>query len=45
MVDLAAFKTELTFIVNNLAKAVVTEIFTSAEKVSKNPKTEVSYRG
>ncbi|XP_044070110.1 zinc finger protein 135-like isoform X2 [Siniperca chuatsi] len=43
MVDLLTFKKELTLIVNNLAKAVVTEIFTAAEKVSlnkQNPETE-----
>lgn len=36
MVDLVAFKTEVAFIVNSLAKAVVTEIFTAAEEVSLN---------
>ncbi|XP_030297761.1 zinc finger protein 436-like [Sparus aurata] len=43
MVDLIAFKKELTLIVNNLAKAVVTEIFSAAEKVSldkQNPESE-----
>lgn len=42
------FRNELTLVVNNLAKAVVTEIFTAAEKVSldkQNPETEVRYRG
>ncbi|XP_026166004.1 zinc finger protein 708-like isoform X1 [Mastacembelus armatus] len=34
MVDLVAFRSEVTFIVNNLAKAVMTEVFTAAEKVS-----------
>ncbi|XP_076598439.1 uncharacterized protein LOC143327813 isoform X2 [Chaetodon auriga] len=43
MVDLVTFKNELTLIVTDLAKAVVTEIFTAAEKVSlnkQNPETE-----
>ncbi|XP_022077002.2 uncharacterized protein LOC110970992 isoform X4 [Acanthochromis polyacanthus] len=43
MVDLVACKTEVAFIVNSLAKAVVTEIFNAAEKVSlnkQNPETE-----
>ncbi|XP_018517687.2 zinc finger protein interacting with ribonucleoprotein K [Lates calcarifer] len=43
MVDLMTFKSEVAFIVNNLAKAVVAEIFTAAEKVSlnkQNPETE-----
>ncbi|XP_069579884.1 zinc finger protein 627-like [Brachyistius frenatus] len=43
MFDLMTFKTEVAFIVNNLAKAVVTEIFTAAEKVTcdkQNPETE-----
>lgn len=47
-VELIAFKKELTLIVNNLAKAVVTELFSAAEKVSlekQNPETEVRYRG
>lgn len=45
MVDLTTFRNEVTFIVNNLAKSVVTEIFTAAEKVylnKQNPETEVS---
>lgn len=48
MVDLITFKNEVTLIVNNLAKAVVTEIFTAAEKVSlnkQNPETEVRRYG
>lgn len=48
MVDSVTFRNELTLIVNNLAKAVVTEIFTAAEKVSldkQNPETEVRHRG
>ncbi|KAF3707858.1 Zinc finger protein 226 [Channa argus] len=36
MVDLITFRNKVTLIVNNLAKAVVTEIFTAAEKVSLN---------
>ncbi|XP_039994833.1 zinc finger protein 135-like [Xiphias gladius] len=43
MVDLITFKNEVAFIVNNLAKAVVAEIFTTTGKVSlnkRNPETE-----
>ncbi|XP_023141447.1 zinc finger protein 135-like isoform X2 [Amphiprion ocellaris] len=43
MVDLVAFKTEVAFIVNSLAKAVVKEIFIAAEEVSlnkQNPEAE-----
>ncbi|KAM6997872.1 uncharacterized protein LKV04_006422 isoform 1-T1 [Tautogolabrus adspersus] len=43
MVDLIAFKDELTLIVNNLANAIVTEMFTAAEKISlnkQNPEAE-----
>ncbi|XP_023251431.1 zinc finger protein 135-like [Seriola lalandi dorsalis] len=43
MVDLITLKNEVAFIVSNLAKAVVAEIFTAAEKVSlnkQNPETE-----
>lgn len=43
MVALIAFKAELSIIVNNLAKAVVTAIFAVTENVSKNLETEVSY--
>lgn len=48
MVNLSRFRNEVTLIVNNLAKAVVTEIFTAAEKVSlnkQNPETEVNCYG
>lgn len=48
MVDLITFRNEVSRVVNDLAKAVVTEIFTAAEKVSlnrQNTETEVSYRG
>lgn len=48
MVDLITFRNEVTLIVNSLAKAVVMEIFTAAEKVSlnkQNPETEVSCYG
>ncbi|XP_029377099.1 zinc finger protein 708-like [Echeneis naucrates] len=43
MVDLITFKNDVSFIVNSLAKAVVAEIFTAAEKVSlekQSPETE-----
>ncbi|KAG7233262.1 hypothetical protein INR49_007341, partial [Caranx melampygus] len=43
MVDVTTFRTEVTFIVNNLAKAVAAEIFTAAEKLSlnrQNPEAE-----
>lgn len=43
MLDLIAFKSKLTFIVNNLAKAVMSESFTAAQKVSlqkQNAETE-----
>lgn len=36
MADLVSFKNEVTLVVNNLAKAVLTEILTAAEKVSLN---------
>lgn len=48
MVDLITFRNEVSRVVNDLAKAVVTEIFMAAEKVSlnrQNTETEVSYRG
>ncbi|XP_051251664.1 zinc finger protein 708 [Dicentrarchus labrax] len=43
MIDLITFKNDLSLVVNNLARAVVAEIFTAAEKVSlntQNPQTE-----
>ena len=43
MEDLVTFKAELSLIMNNLAKAVVTAIFAATENVSKKPETEVSY--
>lgn len=45
MVDLKTLRTEVTLIVNNLAKAVVAEIFALAETISLNtqsPETWVS---
>lgn len=45
MADLVSFKNEVTLVVNNLAKAVLTEVLTAAEKVSLNkqsPEAEVS---
>lgn len=47
MVDVTTFRSEVTSIVNNLAKAVVAEIFTAAEKLSlnrQNPEAEVRCR-
>nr|XP_033468480.1 zinc finger protein 708-like isoform X1 [Epinephelus lanceolatus] len=43
MADLTTFKSEVTLIVNSLAKAMMTVIFTAAEKLSlnkQNPETE-----
>ncbi|XP_047458430.1 zinc finger protein 79-like isoform X1 [Mugil cephalus] len=43
MVDLLTFKNQVALVVNNLARAVVAEIFTAAEKLSlkeQNPETE-----
>ncbi|XP_070697421.1 oocyte zinc finger protein XlCOF6-like [Pempheris klunzingeri] len=51
MVDLITFKNELTLIVNNLAKAVMTEILTAADTVSlvslnkQNPEIEEKLSG
>lgn len=47
MVDITTLRSEVTAIVNNLAKAVVAEIFTAAEKLSLNrqkPEAEVRSR-
>lgn len=43
MVDLTSLKTKLALIVNSLTKVLLAEISTAADKVSKNPETEVSY--
>lgn len=48
MVSLIILKTELTSIVNKLAKAVVAEIFAASPNFAlfqQNPESEVSYCG
>lgn len=48
MVDLITFRNDVTLVVTNMAKAVVTEIFTAAEKAylfKQTPDVEVSCHG